>query len=494
MTDVVDLGTIVLQKEEIKKYKDKVGGFLDGVFGKKSKVVENEDGTIARELKVGKQKLSMTTVKLGEDKFVVNEIAELDDKNVKKLMEKDGKGKKLSDDEKFWLNFKDRTAVGMAMIDSGVLAMDAAMVTAYSKDEIAGKSAVGDYSLNLDGYTGDKTALLNNLKKRMIDAYGAEFGEKRFEDLVSRSNLAAEVTKLEDKEKISTEEKKVEEQTPVKAESVKVVEPTMADEKARENVKATMKADVTKVSQPIVTETVKVSAKEDMKADEKVAKIRDLMNRPGVKMQDKDAALDKLVENFGAEAAYQIVYKSITEPLHAMKAMDEGFKRSGASIEYFTTIDPNDAEKMAKVAELTGVVVENMPAGKKRASERIAGDVEKVSLHNALKLDIKTVADIDPKDIKIPSQAEVQYNNMLADKEILKLGELLDYGVTLNDLQVTLKDMMNHENNKDRQEELIPDGMPNRETEVSKEFATALIEKVQNRQHLAYLQKNGKGR
>lgn len=448
MTDIKDLGKIVLEKgkDEAKK---RTGGFddiLGGIFPKKPKFTENEDGTITREVKVGKQKLGITTVKLGDDKFVVNTIDTLDEKNTKKLTEKVSKGKKLSDDEKFWLNFKDRTAAGLAMIDGGVPAEQAAMVTAYSKNEMTGKEPVGDFCLNLDGYTGDKTALLDNLKKRMIEAYGADIGAKRFDELVSRSNLAEVVTKLDDKENVTEtpetpkgeekkEEKKVEESraeeettvTPKVEEPAQKKEAVKTNDEVRADVKASLQgAAVNSNSQPVIAAPVSESVKADMQADAKIAKIRDLMGRAGVKLQDKEATLAKLVENFGAEAAYQLALKSVVEPLHAMKAMDEGFRRSGASMEYFAAIDPNDAEKMAKVAALTGVSVEDMAAAthKKLKIEKIQPE-----LPNALKLDINTTIDINSKDIKIVSPAEMQYNKMLGDKDKLTLGELLDYGV-----------------------------------------------------------------
>lgn len=64
--------------------------------------------------------------------------------------------------------------------------------------------------------------------------------------------------------------------------------------------------------------------------------------------------------------------------------------------------------------------------------------------------------------------------------------------MSLNDLQPAVKDLMNHENNMERQNELIPNGMPNREAEVSKEYAVELINRVQVRQQLAYANKKGR--
>lgn len=512
--DAIEKGKAEVKKtkdEVVNKTKEAVTDLWGGIFPKKPKFVENADGTISRTIKVGKQKLNLVADKLDESKFMVSTLDGLDEKNRTKLMEKASKGKKLSDDEKFWFDFHDRTAVGLAMVDSGISVEHAAEATAYSKDKITGKEAVGEFNIDLSGYTGDKTALLDNIRKRMVDVYGVELGEKRFSELMSRSNLTEEMKKLEDKahpaatteekkdkgqpaEKVA-EEKKDKEQPAFVFEEVRepAATPAVDQQKAakREDLKAAMHGDAVQGNaEPVVAAPANASVKDDMKADEKVAKIRDLMGRPGVKLQDKEATLNKLLENYGAEAAYQLVFKSVVEPMNAMKAMGEGFKRSGASIEYFASISPKDADKMAKVAELTGVSVDKMPAVKDPRIEAISA-----AKMTEMKLDVYSLLDVKPEDlkidkVKIPTLAEMQYNRMLGDKENLTVGDLMDYGVTAKDLQTVAKDLL--KDNPERQAELMPEALGDEKAKVGKEYALALIERVQTRQNLAYLKKNSK--
>ncbi len=557
--------------DELNKHKDEIVDMVGGFFSKKPKAVENKDGTISREIKVGKQKIGMTTAKVSDDKFVISAIEELDEKNQKKLMEKVGKGKKLSADEQFWMGFKERTAVGLAMVDCGVPAIDAAGVTAFTKDEMMGNATVADFNLNLEGFAGDKAALLDNIKKRMIEAYGAEIGGKRFDELLARSNItqladktkaAAEPVKEEPKVEQAAEENKKGEQTaepvkkeqkveqaveeddfvivptaePVKeehkvvqaAEENKKVEQTVepvkkepkveqtaepvkkepkveqtaepvkkeqkVDEAARNSVKAEMTADANKKTQATVSEkTVEVSVKDSMKQDAKVAEIRKMMEGTEahpIKMQDKDGALKKMIDTFGVEATAVIVQKCVMEPLHANQAMGEGFKRSGASMEFFAAIDPNDKEKMAKVAEMTGVAVENMPAAKqeRRTLEPIAADMVKPA---TLNLEVK----VKPEDIKlVDPRIEQAYADMCKKhgRDALLVKDLAEMGATRQDFDFVLNKMFNKENGTSENiQKKVRDGLGlEGESPVTKDFAFAVIERVETRNKVKAWQKD----
>lgn len=578
-----------------------IDDMLGGILPTKQKYVENEDGSIVREIKVCKQKISMKAVKEADGTYRIAEMSKLDDEHKKKLVKKINNGKKLSGDEQLWADFHDRVALEQALKAMGYDEAIASSHIRYSKEDIIGQQDMGSFFINVKGFQGDKTVLLAEIKQQMIAVYGAEAGVKHFNDFVKLSGLEAELKALEDKEKPVAEkpveekptaEKPVEEKpvveksgkpdevleseaqkepklTKINNNAYKIEFPPVSPDSFPEyttvyslaadkmvsdklvewymNENAVSKEDATawagkkieeakeafgkehqnlnvgqenkepqvvtvgeenkepqvvavgevekrqEIKRQVTKEEMKkdsqahpeqpdensghvvVSVKDDMREDAKVAKIRDLMHRPGVKMADKEASLQKLVENFGAEAAFELVYKCVVEPANAMKAMGEGFRRSGASMEYFASIDPNDAEKMAKVAELTGVAVEKKP------SRKIELDAERFASTPPMGI---VPADLKPQDFKVSSLAEMQYDKLLGDKEKLKVGDLLDWGVQVADLSLTAREVMGNKNDRELQMAIMPNGggLPNRDAEVSREYAVALIEKVQTRQ------------
>ncbi|MCM1323806.1 MAG: hypothetical protein NC218_06560 [Acetobacter sp.] len=516
MTDVIDLGTITLEKEAGKlkdklkdKAKEQAEDLFSGWFSKKEKYTENEDGSLTREIKVCKQKLSVSAVKREDGSYLLSQadMSKLDDKNLQKLTEKISKGKKLSNDEQLWVNFQDRTAVGLALKGMGFDDASATAHLPFAKEQLTEKNAIGAFYVNLNGFEGDKTALLEGIKQQMIAVYGAEVGEKHFDEFVKLSGLTDEMQKLADKEKAPVETVKdetvknepVKEENVVKSEIIK--EDTVMTIDNREEIKQTMSADagVNKVKEaaPQQLDVVKVSVKEDIKNDAKVAAVRDLLNRPGVKMDDKEGALNKLVENFGAEAAYQIAYKCVVEPANAMNAMGEGFKRSGASMEYFAAIDPNDSEKMAKVAEMIGVSVDEFKGKQPERKTLDIKGIDKESLHNALKLDVKTVADVKPEEIKLADPFEKQYADMCQKLNVdaLKVKDLVAIGATKQDFDMAWKKMLSKENGtSENMQKYVRDGMGlDGESPVTKEFAKKVFSQLKDKE-LVMARNNGKVR
>lgn len=448
---------------------------------------EQEFKSITRELDVAGQKVNVEAIELPGGQYFVSNRDGLEKNNKQNLIQKVEKGEKLSDDEKLWLNMFDRTFVEVNMVELKIPEKEIIAATGYSKAEISGQTPVGDFSLDLSRFPADKVAaLLEGIKENMILAYGEEFGTKHFEAFKARSMGGQE-------QALEAEAKKapVQQQSPVAEGEIRI---TSED---RQAVKADMhrEADAYHNTPVVVSAPAKGNVAEVMKDDANVAKIRVLMERPGVKLQqDKDETLNKLVANFGSEAAYQLVLKSMLEPANAMTAMGEDFKRSGASIEYFASIDVNDADKMAKVAALSGVSVEKMPqVAKNPELEVLSHDAKQAQ---GVKLNISNMniqPSKMPETIKLPSQAEMKYDQLAAGKEQMTLADLEKAGVNLKtDLQPTLKALTTE--GPESVLKLAPNGLNGKDSVVSKELAVALIERAQAREQLVLLKKHNRSR
>lgn len=528
MADIKDL-----IKGEVNKAKDDIGDIVGGLFSKKVKYTENKDGSLSREVKIGKQKLNVTAVKGEDGSYIVTDVPALDDKNKQKIIEKISKGKKLSKDEQLWANVHDKTAVALALKGMGYDDATAAAHLPYTKEQLTGGQDVGTFFVNTQEFQGDKAAFLAGVKQQMIAVYGAEAGEKHFNDFVAMSGLDGELQKLADKEKAAEETQKKEESkvqqaqaepakeqpaaTVEKPEPVKEVptaepvrnepavekpepvkeQPTAevgVDEldavlanRKRESIRETMKSDAAAENRQAAAaapkrEPAKVSVKDEMKNDGKIAATRDLLSRRGVKLADKEATLNKLVENFGAEAAYEIALKCVVEPANAMSAMGEGFKRSGASLEYFASIDPNDTEKMAKAAELAGVSVEKMNGGRQSAPE------VKMPKLEAAALNVQTTVQIPEKLEMINPVAEQKYAEMCKkmNKEALIVEDLVKMGATRQDFDFVLNKMFDKENgtSENIQSKVAQGFGLEGASPVTKDFAIEVIGRVEDRKLL----------
>ncbi len=535
MADIKDL-----IKGEVDKAKDDIGNIVGGLFSKKVKYTENEDGSISREIKVGKQKVNVTAVKGADGSYLVTDMPALDDKNMQKIVEKINEGKKLSKDEQLWVNVHDRTAAAFALKGMGYDDAAAMAHLPYTKDQLTGKQDIGTFFVNTQGFQGDKTAFLAGVKQQMIAVYGAEAGEKHFNDFVAMSGLNDELQKLADKEKTAAEAKKEEpakveqpqtesvKEQPAKVKEEPAAEPaknepaaepqkpepeketpnaepvrqepaaevsvdeldTVLANSERASVRETMKSDAAQEARPNTVsvqnrEPAKVSVKDEMKNDGKIAATRDLLSRRGVKLADKEATLNKLVQNFGAEAAYEIALKCVVEPANTMSAMGEGFKRSGASLEYFASIDPNDKEKTAKVAALAGVPVKPMNNEPVRRMEPIVDTkgISPVSIVNA-QLDVHIPEKLEP----INYAAEQKYAEMCKkmNKETLIVEDLVKMGATRQDFDFVLNKMFGKEKGTSENiQSKVAQGFGLEGTSpVTKDFAVEVIGRVEDRKLL----------
>lgn len=497
----------------------KAGEGIANAFSKKEKYTENEDGSISREIKVGKQKLNVTAIKSEDGNYIVTDMPALDEKNAQKMIEKISKGKRLSKDEQLWTNVLDRTAVALAL--QGMEYDNAATMALlpYTKEELIGEQNVGTFFVKAQQFEGDKTAFLAGVKQQMIAAYGAEAGEKHFNDFVTMSGLTDELQKLADKERTAAEAQKpetvkvemaqaepvkeqptAEVQKPEQVKEEPVVEPARTeptvevkreepeaeagvDEKKRESLRETMKADAGKAAVSTENQGNDTSLKNKMKNDGKIAATRNLLNISGVKLADKEATLNKLVENFGAVAAYEIALKCVVEPANAMSAMGEEFKRSGASLEYFASIDPNDKEKMAKVEKLAGVPL--MPLKDELIKQRMPSAAEMRGMSP-----MEHMANM-PFEIRAPElktdnlMAERKYNEMCKklNKEALNVADLVNVGATRQDFDTVLLKMFDKENcTSENIQSKVEKGFGLEGTSpVTKDFAVEVIGRVEQR-------------
>ncbi|MBO5441570.1 MAG: hypothetical protein J6A09_03280 [Alphaproteobacteria bacterium] len=98
-----------------------------------------------------------------------------------------------------------------------------------------------------------------------------------------------------------------------------------------------------------------------------------------------------------------------------------------------------------------------------------------------------------PETIKLPSQAEMKYDQLAAGKEQMTLADLEKAGVNLKtDLQPTLKALTTE--GPESVLKLAPNGLNGKDSVVSKELAVALIERAQAREQLVLLKKHNRSR
>lgn len=472
--------------------KQKIQQRIIGLFSKKkkdkeevkAKVKENKDQTmIARKVKVCGKKLTLNGVQLQGspnvytfDNSVISEIKDVTKKQKlnKALGDKMAEGKELSADESFYLNVNDRKIVGSILkSEFGYNDVTNPAGLLYTKQEVTGVEPVGTYSIDLDGagFKGNKVTFLSYVQSNMLSEYGEKAGNAHFQQFVKASGLekeAAELARILSDENVSSQSQQGSEGNSAKAHM-------------RESVRAQMKTDQAQAgaqSAEALSNTGGNSTHEEMRSQESVAKLKTLLNKPGVKLDDKEGTAGKLVEKFGNEAAYQIALKCMLEPLEAMKAMGEKFKRSGAAVEYFANLDANDRDIMNQALALAGVELKQS-----YDLNEVKANAQQVSLSTSEEL--QASLDIKPA---VSGEVEAKYQELLGDKESLTVKDLVKAGCTRADLELVSKQMAS----VDELKQNVPMGYGNDgQSEVSKDFALAVIEKKMQRNAISqYLRKN----
>ncbi len=466
------------------------------------------DGSMKLNIKVGGQKLELDVSRYEDKYLITDDLSELDEKKMNKLTgklaDKINKGKKLSADEQLFVNYQDRMAVAAVLKDLGLDDAAALDHMPYTKDQLTGKEPVGTFFVNVEGSELNAKAqeqIAALLKDRMCQMYGDEAGLKHFQEFAQLSKLTPEdieaAKRRESVRWFMTQEAKA--HTPLTPTNT----PTNTDaskgntqgEEDRGDIKVAMRDDATE------------------------AKILDLMSRPGVKMQtDKDEALNKMIEKYGVDASYKLVLNSVVKPMDLLKGMGEGFRRSGATIDYFANLDTKNPEVMNKIAAITGISVEDMQkqAGvlvdkgpqaqgidqpqqvdkgiqaQGTGQPQVNGDAgTQVGSRTGIDQEISKdahdgVLQDQASDVSVSderSDEKKQYDAYCKGKDFVTIGDLFDHGVKAEDVWNVQKEMLN---NGVKLEDLVinndlPGAIIDQNVIVEEDFALALLKKANDR-------------
>ncbi len=150
-----------------------------------------------------------------------------------------------------------------------------------------------------------------------------------------------------------------------------------------------------------------------------------------------------------------------------------------------------EVEKAPASAEKEPVVYDTEPVQPEKKVEK-AADVQQAAPEvsperpkGGISLtDMAEVRGVDVSQIKLRTPADMAYDNIAKGKEQVTLADLQQAGVNLKtDLQPTLKALT--KDNPNKLSELAPKGLGDENAPVSKEFATALIARAQQRETIA---------